>query len=147
MSISRWTAHAALATSLAIGAFAVPAPARAQSYDLARAIADIANVMSRSNQPYYGRGDYRRDDRLVTARDAYGHDRDPRAKCNKHGKCKAEYYDPRYDQRGYERDDDDRYERDDDRYDGDDDRDDDDLHDRDDDDRDDDRYEREDDDD
>lgn len=34
---------------------------------------------------------------------AYGyHNRAPgpqRVKCNKHGKCKAEYYDPRYDQR------------------------------------------------
>lgn len=33
-------------------------------------------------------------------------------KCNKKGKCKAEYYDPRYDRRGHDRDHDD----DDDRY-------------------------------
>ena len=31
-----------------------------------------------------------------------------RVKCNPHGKCKAEYYDPRYDRRGYGYDRDDR---------------------------------------
>lgn len=118
MAISRWTAHAALASSLAVGALAMPAPARAQSYDLSRAIADIASVMVGGNRPYYGR-----DDRIVVVgRDDYGPDRAHRVKCNKEGKCKAEYYDPRYDQRGYDRDDDD----DDDRYERDDDRDDDD---------------------
>lgn len=31
---------------------------------------------------------------------AYGDHDHQRVKCNKHGKCKAEYYDPRYDHRG-----------------------------------------------
>lgn len=48
------------------------------------------NAYNRSTPPY-GR--------------AYGYyNRAPaqqRVKCNKHGKCKAEYYDGRYDQRGY----------------------------------------------
>lgn len=39
---------------------------------------------------------------------AYGYRNGPvtgaqRAKCNKHGKCKVEYYDPRYDRGGYDR--------------------------------------------
>lgn len=41
----------------------------------------------------------------------YDHNRDRRGvKCNKHGKCKATYYDPRHDDRH------DRHDRDDDRY-------------------------------
>ncbi|WP_162823831.1 hypothetical protein [Lysobacter sp. TY2-98] len=37
-----------------------------------------------------------------------------RVKCNKNGKCKAEYYDPRYDRHGYGRDDRRWHDRDDD---------------------------------
>lgn len=143
MAISRWVAPAALTAALAVGAFA-PAPARAQSYDLTRAIVDIADVVFRGNQPYYRGGDYGQDDRLVMGRDAYGRtvyyrvdqygryntynngynnsyntryrtgnppygnaygyygrqQQQQRVKCNPHGKCKAEYYDPRYDRRG-----------------------------------------------
>ena len=135
MAISRWIAPAALAASLAVGAF-TPAPAHAQSYDLSRAIVDIADVVFRGNQPYDRYGDYGRDDRLVAGRDRYGrvvyyrvandgyrngYNAPPygnaygyraqapgRVKCNKHGKCKAEYYDARYDRHdryGYDRDD------------------------------------------
>ena len=148
MALSRWLAPAVLAAALGAASFA-PAPVQAQSYDLTRAIVDIADVVFRSGQPYYRYGDYGADDRLVVGRDAYGRPvyyrlvRDDRyngyntynrynnayrtgytrssppygraygyygrapgqAKCNKHGKCKAEYYDPRYDRRGY----DDRY--------------------------------------
>lgn len=138
MAISRWIAPAALAASLAVGGLAAPATAQAQSYDLTRAIVDIADVVFRGNQPYYRGGDYSQDDRLVMGRDAYGrpvyyrvvrddryngygynngyrtsapygraygyYGRAPgqqRVKCNPHGKCKAQYYDPRYDRRGH----------------------------------------------
>jgi hypothetical protein len=145
MAISRWIAPAALAASLAIGAF-TPAPAHAQSYDLTRAIVDIADVVFRGNQPYYRYGDYGQDDRLVMSRDRYGrpvyyrvvsngydnyngynpayrtgYSAPPygraygyrgqapgRVKCNSHGKCKTEYYDPRYDRHDRDDRDDDR---------------------------------------
>ncbi|GAB6195912.1 hypothetical protein [Lysobacter xanthus] len=133
MAISRFLAPAVLAAAFGAASFA-PA-AQAQSYDLTRAIVDIADVVFRGNQPYYRNGDYSQDDRLVAGRDRYGRtvyyrvQQDPRygydtrtgrppygnaygyygrnasqqrrVKCNKHGKCKTEYYDPRYDQRSY----------------------------------------------
>ena len=138
MAISRWIAPAALAASLALGAF-TPAPAHAQSsYELTRAIVDIADVVFRGNQPYYRYGNYGQDDRLVMSRDRYGrpvyyrvvrdgyrsgppygraygyYGRAPgRVKCNNHGKCKAEYYDARYDRHDRYGDRYDRYDRDD----------------------------------
>jgi hypothetical protein len=106
----------------------VPAPAQAQD-DLARVLVDIADVVMRGGTPYYRHGNYGYDDRLVASRDRYGRpvyyrtvanggvyrngppygnaygyyrngpgSRD--VKCNKHGKCKVEYYDPRYDRDG-----------------------------------------------
>lgn len=139
MAVSRWIAPAALAAALAVGALA-PAPAKAQSYDLTRAVVDIADVVFRGNQPYYRGGDYGQDDRLVMGRDQYGRpvyyrvvrdgryddrynagyptryatgsppygnaygyygrSQPQRVKCNPHGKCKTEYYDPRYDRHG-----------------------------------------------
>lgn len=49
---------------------------------------------------------------------AYGYYRNGpgsnRVKCNKHGKCKTSYYDPRYNRQDYNRDRDDRHEHDDD---------------------------------
>lgn len=135
MAISRWIAPAALAAALAVGAFA-PAPAHAQSsYELTRAIVDIADVVFRGSQPYYRYGNYAQADRLVVARDAYGRpvyyrqvrsgypgsyaappygnaygyraQAPGRVTCNSRGKCKSEYYDPRYDRSGrrYVRDD------------------------------------------
>jgi hypothetical protein len=156
MALSRWLAPAVLAAAFGAASFA-PAPAHAQSYDLTRAIVDIADVVFRGNQPYYRNGDYSADDRLVMGRDAYGRPvyyrvvRDGRydnynngyngynnayrtgytrsgppygraygyygrapgqVKCNKHGKCKTEYYDSRYDQHDRY----DRYARDDRRW-------------------------------
>ncbi len=118
---ARWFAPALAA---ALGAAALmPAPANAQSADLVRTIVDIADVAFRNNQPYYRGGDYGTADRLVASRDRYGrtvyyrvadtrYDRRApygysagsdvrRAKCNKNGKCKVEYYDARQDQRRY----------------------------------------------
>lgn len=106
---SRWIAPLLLAFGL--GAVAMPAPAQAQ--DLTRILVDIADVVIRGDTPYYRHGDYGYDDRLHAQRDRYGRTlyyrnspvayRD--AKCNKHGKCKVEYYNPRYDRDRYERDD------------------------------------------
>ncbi|MFC0676793.1 hypothetical protein ACFFGH_02860 [Lysobacter korlensis] len=136
--IPRWLAPAVLATGLGIAGLS-PAPAHAQSGDeLVRVIVDVADVIMRGDQPYYRHGNYGRDDRLVVSRDRYGRpvyyrqspyaDRYPtgygygygddrrdvrRTKCNKHGKCKVEYYDPRHDRRNdraYYRDDRRRYE-------------------------------------
>jgi len=142
MTFSRWFAPAVLAAAFGAAALA-PAPAHAQSsYELTRAIVDIADVVFRGSQPYYRYGNYGANDRLIVGRDAYGrpvyyrlvrgdrynrygydnrydhdryrgqyrHDAPPygrangyygrtptQVKCNSHGKCKAEYYDPRYD--------------------------------------------------
>ncbi len=88
----------------------------------------------------YRHGNHNRDDRLIVVRDRYGrpvyyrqvrrgHDNDRydrdrydrgryvhatrSVKCNKHGKCKAKYYDPRHDRDRYSRHDRrDRYRRD-----------------------------------
>lgn len=123
--ISRWLAPALLATGLGVAGLA-PTSAHAQSGDeLVRVIVDVADVIMRGNQPYYRHGSYGYDDRLVVGRDrygrpvyyrqvrqpdyraGYGYDRPDRyaarrTKCNKHGKCKVEYYDPRYDRRRHD---------------------------------------------
>lgn len=126
MALSRWLAPAALAAALGTAALA-PRPAQAQSMDeLMQVIVDVADVAFRGGQPYDRYGDYGRDDRLLMRRDAYGrpvyyrlvpdprygaayrdgagygrHAPPRRVKCNAHGRCKAEYYDPRYDRRAY----------------------------------------------
>ena len=127
--LTRWLAPAALAVGLGFGAM-TPAPAQAQD-TLTRVLVDIADVVLRGGQPYYRYGNYGYDDRLIAQRDRYGRvvyyrmvprygdnyrsgppygnaygyygnatSRD--VKCNKHGKCKVSYYDPRYDRSGYD---------------------------------------------
>lgn len=134
-TLTRWIAPAALALGLGFGAATMPAPAQAQD-DLARVLVDIADVVIRGGTPYYRPGNYGYNDRLITDRDRYGrriyYRQVPRdthyrrsgppygnaygyyrngpgsrdVKCNKHGKCKAKYYDPRRDRDGrYARDD------------------------------------------
>lgn len=121
-TLSRIFAPAALAVVLGFGAM-IPAPAQAQD-DLVRVLVDVADVVFRSGNPYYRYGNDGYNDRLVAGRDRYGrlvyyrvlprhggyrydrynvnyypgrYDHDQRVKCNKHGKCKVSYYDPRYD--------------------------------------------------
>ena len=141
-ALSRPLLPALLAAALGLGLGLAAAPsAHAQNDTLTRVLVDVADVVLRGGQPYYRGGDYGYDDRLIVERDRYGrpvYDRRaqqhqgppygnaygyyrngpgsqdaPRTKCNKRGKCKAEYYDPRYDERG---DRDRRHHRDDDRY-------------------------------
>lgn len=127
--LTRWLAPAALAVGLGFGAM-TPAPAQAQD-TLTRVLVDVADVVLRGGQPYYRNGNYGDDDRLIAQRDRYGrvvyyrtvprYENNYRSgppygkahgyyrngpgsrdvKCNKHGKCKVSYYDPRYD-RGYD---------------------------------------------
>lgn len=93
--LTRWMTPLLLAAG--IGAAALPAPAQAQD-DLTRVLVDIADVVLRGDTPYYRHGDYGDDDRLYMQRDRYGQQVYYRnAKCNKHGKCKAEYYSPHHD--------------------------------------------------
>ena len=128
MSLTRLLAPTVLAASLGLAAVAAPAPVQAQSDDLVRVLVNVADVVLRGNQPYYRYGNYGYNDRLITQRDRYGNPvyyryvprnvyrqgppygnaygyygngraGDRRIKCNKHGKCKATYYDPRYDRR------------------------------------------------
>jgi hypothetical protein len=128
--LTRWLAPAALLVGLGFGAM-IPAPAQAQDA-LTRVLVDVADVVLRGNQPYYRYGDYGYDDRLIAQRDRYGrvayyrmvprYDDNYRSgppygnaygyyrnadnrgvKCNKHGKCKASYYDPSYDRAAYDR--------------------------------------------
>jgi len=129
--LSRFLVPTTLAVALGFGAMA-PAPAQAQSQDeLVRVLVDIADVVLRGGVPYYRHGDYSYDDRLIASRDRYGRvvyyrtvPRNYRSgppygnaygyyrngpgsrsvKCNKHGKCKATYYDARYDRDRYDRD-------------------------------------------
>lgn len=133
-TLTRMMAPAVLAAGLGMGALAVPQQAQAQ--DLTRVLVDVADVILRGGQPYYRYGNYSQNDRLIVQRDRYGrpvyyrtvHRAGPpygnaygyyrngpgsrnHVKCNKKGKCKATYYDPRYDRDGYS----DRY-RKDDRY-------------------------------
>jgi hypothetical protein len=123
-NMTRWLAPAVLAIAVGGGTLAVPATAQAQDA-FTRVLVDIADVVLRGDQPYYRHGSYGYDDRLIVQRDRYGNpvyyrrvpanyrygsppygvahgyrDYDRRTKCNKHGKCKVEYYDPRYDRRG-----------------------------------------------
>lgn len=133
-------APALLAAGLGVAGLFSIAPAQAQNNDLARVIVDIADVVVRGNVPYYRHGNYDYDDRLIIVRDRYQrptyyryvprhvqyrqvprYGYAQRTKCNKHGKCKVEYYDPRHDRHHddryysydgrynrYDRDDDDR---------------------------------------
>jgi hypothetical protein len=111
--LSRWLAPAALAAGLGFGAMTLPAPAQAQD-DLIRVLVDVADVVLRGGQPYYRHGNYGYDDRLIAGRDRYGrlvyYRTVPRSyanynryngardvDCNRNGKCKVTYYDPRYD--------------------------------------------------
>lgn len=132
---SRWLAPTLLAAGLGIAALS-PAPVHAQSGDqLVRVLVDVADVVLRGNTPYYRNGDYGYDDRLIVERNrrgepvyyrqvlrsdrntppygnAYGYYGDApnrRTKCNKHGKCKVTYYDPRHDRDGRDHHDDDRF--------------------------------------
>ena len=130
MSLSRYFAPAVLAASLGLAAVVAPAPAQAQSDDLVRVLVNVADVVMRGDTPYYRNGNYGYNDRLIAQRDrygrvvyyrnvpntqyrngppygnAYGYYRNgPGAsnrnvKCNKHGKCKTTYYDPRHDRDG-----------------------------------------------
>lgn len=126
--LSRILAPATLAVALGFGAM-TPAPAQAQD-ELTRVLVDIADVVLRGGVPYYRHGNYGYDDRLIVSRDRYGrvvyyrtvprhHRSGPpygkaygyyrngpgsrSVKCNKHGKCKATYYDPRHDRDRYDR--------------------------------------------
>ena len=132
-ALSRWLAPFVLAAGFGAVAM-VPAPARAD--DLARVIVDIADVIVRNNTPYYRYGNFGYDDRLIVVRDRYGrstyyrnvpryadhryrsgppygvaHGYYNKRDCKHNGKCRATYYDPRYDRRN-----DYRYSRYDDRY-------------------------------
>lgn len=138
-TLTRWMAPAVLAAGFGLGAMALPQQAQAQDA-LTRVIVDVGDVILRGGQPYYRYGSYGPNDRLVMQRDrygrpvyyrtvqragppygnAYGHYRNGPGsrgdtKCNKSGKCKTTYYDPRYDRDGrygYNS----RYDRDDRRY-------------------------------
>ncbi|GAB2626286.1 hypothetical protein [Novilysobacter erysipheiresistens] len=124
--LSRLLAPVVFAAGLGMAALS-PMPAQAQSGDdLVRVLVDVADVMFRSGAPYYRHGNYGHDDRLIVVRDRYGrpvyyrqvrrgHDGYDRhrnygqyrsqqvrsRKCNKHGKCKVTYYDPRHDRDRY----------------------------------------------
>lgn len=129
MSLTKMLAPAVLAAGMGLAAIAAPAPAQAQSDDLVRVLVNVADVVLRGNTPYYRYGDYGYDDRLTMQRDRYGnpvyyryvpreaHRQGPpygkaygyyrngpgsngHTKCNKNGKCKTTYYDPRYDREG-----------------------------------------------
>lgn len=126
MTLPRWLVPSALAVGLGVASL-LPTPARA-SDDLVRVLVDIADVVYHSGQPYYRYGNYGRNDRVIIVRDTRGHRRYYRdvprrlyrpgppqrvvyrypsgpvrydRNCNKHGKCKVHYYDPRRDDRRY----------------------------------------------
>lgn len=130
-TLTRWIAPAALALGLGFGATVVPAPAQAQD-NLTRVLVNIADVVMRGGTPYYRYGNDGYNDRLIASRDRYGrpvyyrqvprYTDDHRSgppygnaygyyrngpgsrdlKCNRKGKCKASYYDPRYDRDGHQ---------------------------------------------
>jgi len=132
----------AASLGLAAVAAPAPAQAQS-SDNLIRVLVNVADVVMQGNQPYYRYGDYGYNDRLIAQRDRYGrvvyYRNVPRAqyrngppygnaygyyrnhptagnrsvKCNRNGKCKTTYYDPRYDRDGrHDRNDrDDRYDR------------------------------------
>ena len=134
MSLTKMLAPAVLAAGLGMAAIAAPAPAQAQSDDLVRVLVNVADVVLRGNTPYYRHGDYGYNDRLTMQRDRYGNPvyyryiprevyrqgppygnaygyyrngpgSNGHTKCNKHGKCKTTYYDPRHDRDDRYRDD------------------------------------------
>ena len=134
MSLTKLLAPAVLAAGLGMAAIAAPAPAQAQSDDLVRVLVNVADVVLRGNTPYYRHGDYGYNDRLTMQRDRYGNPvyyryiprevyrqgppygnaygyyrngpgSNGHTKCNKHGKCKTTYYDPRHDRDDRYRDD------------------------------------------
>lgn len=123
-SPSQWLAPSVLAIALGVGGAAMlaPAPVRAQDQQLTRVLVELADVVLRGGQPYYRHGNYAARDRLVVRYDRSGrkvyyrlvpvggsgfynasyrraadHRGARKLKCNKHGKCKLEFYDPRYD--------------------------------------------------
>lgn len=127
-TVSRWIAPAVLAAGLGMAAMS-PTTAHAQVGDnLVRVVVDVADVVLRGGTPYYRNSGYGYDDRLIMERDrygrpvyyrqvarqgdyrsappygnAYGYQRNipnRQVKCNKHGKCKATYYDARHDRDG-----------------------------------------------
>ena len=121
-TLTRWMAPAVIAAGFGLGAMAVPQQAQAQDA-LTRVIVDVADVILRGGQPYYRYGNYGPNDQLVMQRDRYGRPvyyRTVRSgppygnaygyyrngpgkadtKCNKKGKCKTTYYDPRHDRDG-----------------------------------------------
>ncbi|TXH66519.1 MAG: hypothetical protein E6Q88_11915 [Lysobacteraceae bacterium] len=131
--LARWFAPAALAAALGASVL-LPSTARADD-DLVRVLVDVADVVIRGGHPYYRYGDYGYRDRLIVRRDRYGrpiyyrmiprnedrygppygnaygyrrhHDdrRYSRQRCDSRGRCRVEYYDPRYDDRDDWRDD------------------------------------------
>ena len=134
MSLTKMLSPAVLAAGLGMAANAPPAPAHAQSDDLVRVLVNVADVVLRGNTPYYRYGDYGYNDRLTMQRDRYGNPvyyryiprevyrqgppygnaygyyrngpgSNGHTKCNKHGKCKTTYYDPRHDRDDRYRDD------------------------------------------
>lgn len=105
-TVSRWSTAALLATGVGMAAFAA-GPAHAQSQlrlqpqyqpqyqtqsqdQLTRVIIDVADAVLRGGDSYYRWG-YA--DRVSPTNRPV----DSRVKCDKRGKCKATYYDPRYD--------------------------------------------------
>jgi hypothetical protein len=125
--VSQWLVPAVLAAGF--GAM-VSVTARAQDDGSVRVRVDVTDVVLRSGQPYYRRGNYGPQDRLVVRRDRYGRPTyyrlvprqayygggyngtstvyDPfdyrppstRVSCTSTGNCTVEYYDARYDRRG-----------------------------------------------
>lgn len=113
---NRWIAVAALAIA---AAFALPQSAlaqRVQDEDV-REYVDEADVVMRGGQPYYRYGDDGSYERLRIERDLAGQalyyrvaGRGGRGyyrpgyerytRCDSRGRCRVEYYDPRYDRRG-----------------------------------------------
>ena len=141
---TRLLGPAALAAALALTAFAAPAPASAAEPKI-RVTVDLGDVIFRNGHPYYRHGGYGYNDRLIVERDRYGRPvyyryapRDgyygappygnawgyhrnqqlrERRVCDSRGRCRVEYYDPRYDRRHQDRYDDRYYSRHDRRYD------------------------------
>lgn len=127
--LSRWLAPIVFATGFGLAGLA-PIPAQAGgSDDLVRVIVDVADVIVRGGHPYYRHGNYGYNDRLIVVHDyrgrpsyyrnvprhyrsgpphgvAHGYYRNGPGsrdvKCNKHGRCKATYYDPRHDRDRYD---------------------------------------------
>ncbi len=124
LPLARWLAPAALAAALGAGAL-LPATARADD-DLLRVIVDVADIVYRNGHPYYRHGGYGDDNRIIVERNRYGRPvyyryvsrdryrdgppygnaygyhrtrdgRYSRQRCDSRGRCRVEYYDPRYD--------------------------------------------------